>query len=52
MKDDKKVSCTVLAILYVILSYASPFVWVRLAGEDADAIIFLILVIPLLYGNC
>lgn len=50
MKDDKKVSCTVLAILYVILSYASPFVWVRLAGEDADAIIFLILVIPLCMG--
>lgn len=50
MENDKKVSCTVLAILYVLLSYASPFIWLELAGEDAPSIIYLALAIPFFFG--
>lgn len=50
MENDKKLPCTVLAILYVLLSYASPLIWLGLAGEDAPSIIFLVLLSPFVLG--
>ena len=37
METNKKMSCTILAVLYVVLSYASPFIMLELAeikGEE------------------
>ncbi len=49
-ENDKKISCTILAILYVLLAYTSPFIWLEVAGEDSPSIIFLVLAIPFLFG--
>lgn len=53
METDKKMSCTILAVLYVLLSYASPFIMLELAGikgEDPPTAVFLVLAIPLFMG--
>ncbi len=50
MENDKKTSCTVLAILYVLLSYACPLIWVGVADENAPKGILVILAIPSFFG--
>lgn len=51
MEIDKKKSCTILAILYVLVSYLSPFIWLGLfSQEDAEWIDFVILAIPFFLG--
>lgn len=51
MEIDKKKSCTILAILYVLVSYLSPFIWLGFfSQEDAEWIDFVILAIPFFLG--
>lgn len=53
METDKKMCCTILAILYVLLSYASPFIWLELEGrkgEDSSTAVFLALALPFFMG--
>lgn len=50
MENDKKVPCTVLAVLFVLLSYAGPFICLRLANKDNPAIILFALAIPVFLG--
>lgn len=51
MEKDKKVSCTILALLYVFMSYLSPVIWDKTLGiAGSSSWKDLILAIPILLG--
>ena len=51
MEIDKKISCTILAILYVVAAYLCPFIWMGLfTYDDTTNISFVALGIPFIMG--